>query len=127
LPYALICGKIEKPKILSKSLDKYAYHNIMPSQILDSEHIFCSPAFVIRYSEEQVNFNIIVQFRTEIDMSPNMKNTDFYMETELFCADFNGANNAENAISNYFALVFLNFRPLKIGRISNEKCTEKNA
>ena len=57
---------------------------LSPSRIFDDS--FCSPIFVAKYCEVEINFNIIVRFRAELK-SPCLSN--FYIKTKLLWADYN--------------------------------------
>ena len=77
------------------------YHNVVAAHILDQEHVFCSKAFIIRYSEEEVELNNIIQFRSEIDTTIDYARTPFYFEVELLYSDFVANGNAERALATY--------------------------
>lgn len=71
------------------------HHHLIPAQILDEESIFCTKAFLIRYCEEEVEINDIAHFRTEVDVSPEYLDTEFYMEYELMFSDLQGLGGPE--------------------------------
>ena len=83
------------------------FHRLSSGKILDGKHIFCSPIFVIRYCSEEVLFNLITQFHTEIDMENFKDETQFYIETELLFADFGEFDTAEKAVDHYRELVII--------------------
>jgi len=80
---------------------KLNFHKLRGSRIMDSEHILCSPIFVVQYCEEIVPFNIVAQFRTEIDMIDLNESTELFIEVDLLCASFCNKTTAENAVKHY--------------------------
>jgi hypothetical protein len=71
------------------------HHHLIPAQILDEESTFCTKSFLIRYCEEEVEINDIGHFRTEIDVSPEYLNTEFFLEYELMFSDLQGLGGPE--------------------------------
>eukprot|EP00826_Nyctotherus_ovalis_P033122 TRINITY_DN26728_c0_g2_i1.p1 TRINITY_DN26728_c0_g2~~TRINITY_DN26728_c0_g2_i1.p1 ORF type:complete len:125 (+),score=14.73 TRINITY_DN26728_c0_g2_i1:116-490(+) len=80
---------------------KMNFHKLRASRIIDSEHTLCSPVFIVQYSEEIVPFNIIAQFRTELDMIDFSENTELFVEVDLLCANFCNESTAEKAVKHY--------------------------
>jgi len=54
---------------------------------MDENSSFLSKAFLIRYCEEEVEVNDIVQFRAELEVEPDYLNTEFFLEIDLFFSD----------------------------------------
>jgi hypothetical protein len=85
---------------------KLNFHKLSGSRIMDSEHILCSPIFVVQYCEEIVPFNLVAQFRTEVDMVDLNESTELYIEVDLLCANFCNETSAEKAVKHYQKTVF---------------------
>lgn len=106
LPYAVLNDKKGKAAMCSSGVN---YHCINSSRILDSAHTFCSPVFVVRFCEEEIPFNIIAQFRTEIDMHDFNDSANFFVETELLWSGFGAADTAAKAIEHFRLAVAYSF------------------
>lgn len=73
----------------------------MPAQIMDENSSFLSKAFLIRYCEEEVEVNDIVQFRAELEVEPDYLNTEFFLEIDLFFSDLASLGGPEKWQGNY--------------------------
>ena len=73
----------------------------MPAQIMDENSSFLSKAFLIRYCEEEVEVNDIVQFRAELEVEPDYLNTEFFLEIDLFFSDLASLGGPEKWQANY--------------------------
>ena len=65
-----------------------------------------SNAFMVRYWDEEVDLNHIVQFRSELDLVPGYERTPYYLEVEMLFVDIASVGGAEFALS-LFALEVL--------------------
>lgn len=77
------------------------FHGLMPAQIMDENSSFLSKAFLIRYCEEEVEVNDIVQFRAELEVEPDYLNTEFFLEIDLFFSDLASLGGPEKWQANY--------------------------
>ena len=79
-PYANI------PFIYSSDYGKENFRNVESSEILDSERLFKTRLFCIRYKREEIPMNEVCQFRAEVDTDKDgiYLDTTFYIETCLF-------------------------------------------
>lgn len=62
-------------------------HNLLPPFILEEQSSFVSKTFLIRYCDESIEMNDLIQFRTEIDLLTDYLRTDFCLEVELYFSD----------------------------------------
>lgn len=63
------------------------YHSLVPAHILEGLYTFCTKSFLVRYSEEEVALNYIVQFRTVLDSPTPKTGLPFFLEAELLFSD----------------------------------------
>jgi hypothetical protein len=77
------------------------FHGLLPAHILEDQSSFLSKAFLIRYCEEEVEVNDIVQFRSELDVEPEYLNTEYYLELDLFFSDLASLGGPEKWQQNY--------------------------
>ncbi len=60
---------------------------IIAPHIIDETCSYVSRTFVIRFCDEETEFNEVCHFRTEYDVFPGLNDTTFYIEAELMFAD----------------------------------------
>lgn len=70
----------------SKIKKQANFHKLQPPRIEDDQAAFYTKTFFIRYAEEKVVLRDIINFRTEINVSPDYQNTEFYLRIDLFYA-----------------------------------------
>jgi hypothetical protein len=81
---------------------KIDYHNVLPPEIIDTEMMYKSRAFVIRYCEEEVELNDFCEFRLEIASSATSMDTVFIMEVQLLFAELTKLGGVEK-LPHYMA------------------------
>ncbi|EGR33815.1 serine esterase, putative [Ichthyophthirius multifiliis] len=71
-----------------------------PAGIIESQNVFCSKSFFIKFCEEEVELNDFCHFNLEFDIEKEA--IELYMETELMffdCMNINGNNNTLNSLN----------------------------
>eukprot|EP00826_Nyctotherus_ovalis_P056683 TRINITY_DN7700_c0_g1_i2.p1 TRINITY_DN7700_c0_g1~~TRINITY_DN7700_c0_g1_i2.p1 ORF type:complete len:158 (+),score=45.61 TRINITY_DN7700_c0_g1_i2:192-665(+) len=92
MPYYL--NETLKPQT-SKHVD---FHSLVPAHILEGLYTFCTRSFLVRYSEEEVALNYIVQFRTVLDTPMPKNGLPFFLEAELLFSDFSSLSGPKRII-----------------------------
>jgi hypothetical protein len=77
------------------------FHALLPAKILDEHSSFISKAFLIRYCEEEVEVNDIVQFRSELDVEPDYLSTEYFLEIDLYFSDLANLGGPEKWQTSY--------------------------
>jgi len=96
-------GKNNDQVTVSKHID---YHNLVPAHILEGLYTFCTKSFLVRYSEEEVTLNYIVQFRTMLDTPVPKSGLPFYLEAELLFSDLSNLTGPKRIIGLTATQVF---------------------
>lgn len=106
---------------------------LIAPKIIDGSSEYVTRTILVRYIEEECDFNEVCHFRSEFDAYPDFNDIMFYMEAELMYSDMNmngplskvnkrkGGRNFYNELSN------LNLHMYKNGRIRSyqENCLVK--
>lgn len=100
MPYAILQYSDVDHDTSIKS-EKICYHNLVPASIIEQSNKFCSRSFIIRYCEEEVNLDHIVQFRSEVDLEDNYADTPFYLEAEMYFANLIAFGSAGSALKAF--------------------------
>lgn len=69
---------------------------IIGPHILDETSSYVTRTFLIRFCDEETDFNEICHFRTEYDAFPELAETNFYIEAELMFADLAKLSQPKN-------------------------------
>ncbi|CAG9321145.1 unnamed protein product [Blepharisma stoltei] len=77
------------PQVIHQSDDvsHYYEHNILNPQMLDSDNLYRSKVFLIKYCQEIVNLSEIVVFRAEFEMTRPNRDIPLIVETKLFFSE----------------------------------------
>ena len=79
-PYHTATKPIKNPK-------KKENKAIIEPHIIDESSSYVTRTFIIRFCDEEIDFNEVCHFRTEFDAFPELHETTFYIEAELMYAD----------------------------------------
>lgn len=71
----------------SKDPKKKENKPIIGPHIIDETSSYVTRTFLIRFCDEEAEFNEVCHFRTEYDAFPDLAETTFYIEAELMFAD----------------------------------------
>lgn len=64
------------------------YHHLVPAHILEGFNTFCTKSFLVRYCEEEVPFNCIVQFKLPLnDEALSDPNFPIFFDAEMLFSD----------------------------------------
>ena len=74
------------------------YHNLVPPHILEGLHTFCTKSFLVRYSEEEVPLDCIIQFKCILDYAILKKSLPFYLEVEMMFSDLSNLTGPKRII-----------------------------
>jgi hypothetical protein len=94
MPYGFttVPSQLEQPKPKSSRTD---HHNLIPAHIQEEQFTFSTRSFLIRYCEEEVELNDIVQFRLEFDMEELQCSVPLFLEVDLMFADLTQHGGAD--------------------------------
>jgi len=79
-----------------KDSKKKSSKPIISPHIIDETCSYVSRTFVIRFCDEETDFNEVCHFRTEYDVFPDLSETTFYIEAELMFADLSKLTQPKN-------------------------------
>jgi hypothetical protein len=82
------------------------YHDLLKGCILNDLHGFCSKTFAIRFSDEIVNLNHIVQFRSEIDLHSGYDSTPLYLEVAMLFANLSLKPTSDKSLAQLAAVPY---------------------
>lgn len=88
----------DKDKSKSNESKHIDYHNLVPAHILEGLHTFCTKSFLVRYSEEEVPLNYIIQFKATLDNPMPKSGLPFFLEAELLFSDLSNLSGPKRII-----------------------------
>ncbi len=97
MPYILV-QNVDAHEPLTAPTKKVDFHQLIPAHILEGYNTFCTKSFLVRYCEEEVPLNCIVQFRALLGDSAKDLGTPFFLEAELLFSDLSNLSGPKRII-----------------------------
>merc|ERR1719487_514862 len=95
IPYGYSTSPSQSEETKSKGA-RLDHHNLIPARISeDEENIFLTRSFLIRYCEEEVELNDLVQFRFELTAELMQDSSPLTLEVDLMFADLTSHGGAD--------------------------------